>query len=79
VGTLRVDCLAFLPSELTDSNWALVLDVCPKCEHVVAEHTYTFELVEEFQEFTMTCDLCGVGEDEASVLPVNPKKASRLY
>ena len=53
--------------------------MCPKCEHVVAEHTYTFELVEEFQEFTMTCDLCGVGEDEASVLPVNPKKASRLY
>ncbi|XP_031551034.1 protein Churchill-like [Actinia tenebrosa] len=37
--------------------------VCTICGHVIAEHTYTFSVDEEYQAYTMTCLLCGRGSD----------------
>jgi hypothetical protein len=45
----------------------------------VAEHSYTFEVAGGYQEFSMSCDLCGLGEDSSSVMPHDPRKAQQLF
>ena len=39
---------------------------------------YKFWLEEGRQEYKMECLLCGIGEDSASVMPHDPRKASSL-
>ena len=48
--------------------------VCTACGHVIAEHQYTFCVDGEYQEYSMTCLLCGRGADSISVLPNDPRK-----
>ncbi|XP_070179586.1 protein Churchill-like isoform X2 [Littorina saxatilis] len=47
--------------------------VCLHCEHIVANHEYSFKVVEEFQEYEMSCLLCGNGEDSRSIMPCDPR------
>ena len=47
---------------------------CGSCGHVVAEHQYTFWVDGEYQEYSMTCILCGRGADSISVMPDDPRK-----
>ncbi|KJE95266.1 hypothetical protein CAOG_05736 [Capsaspora owczarzaki ATCC 30864] len=53
--------------------------VCKQCNHVIAEHNYTFEIEDGYQEYTMECQLCGTADDTASVLPDDPRKAQTLF
>ncbi|KAJ7371076.1 Protein Churchill [Desmophyllum pertusum] len=46
--------------------------VCPTCDHLVAEHEYTFRVEGKYQEYMMTCLLCGRAADSVSILPDNP-------
>ncbi|XP_072040985.1 protein Churchill-like [Amphiura filiformis] len=48
--------------------------VCSECGHIIAEHQYTFCVDGEYQEYSMTCMLCGRGSDSISVLPNDPRK-----
>eukprot|EP00039_Didymoeca_costata_P001732 m.54655 g.54655 ORF g.54655 m.54655 type:complete len:129 (+) comp10940_c0_seq2:163-549(+) len=48
--------------------------ICGKCDHVIAKHTYTFEVLDNFQEYTMLCRLCGRAADTQSVMPDDPRK-----
>ena len=45
---------------------------CKSCNHLVAKHSYDFRIVQQgqVQEFSMSCALCGKGEDVSSSLPV---------
>ncbi|XP_068683569.1 protein Churchill-like isoform X3 [Montipora foliosa] len=47
-------------------------DVCASCDHVVATHEYTFKVEGCYQEYTMTCLLCGTAADSVSILPNDP-------
>ncbi|KAF0023659.1 hypothetical protein F2P81_024289 [Scophthalmus maximus] len=53
--------------------------VCKNCDHVVARHEYTFSVVDEYQEYTMLCMLCGKAEDSISVLPDDPRQSAPLF
>ncbi|KAJ3083421.1 Protein Churchill [Quaeritorhiza haematococci] len=37
-------------------------------------HEYTFQVSGRYQEYTMSCNLCGNGEDTISILPFDPRK-----
>uniref|UniRef100_A0A3Q2Q1Z3 Protein Churchill n=1 Tax=Fundulus heteroclitus TaxID=8078 RepID=A0A3Q2Q1Z3_FUNHE len=54
-------------------------NVCKNCDHVVARHEYTFSVVDEYQEYTMLCMLCGKAEDSISVLPDDPRQSAPLF
>ncbi|KAK3714399.1 hypothetical protein QZH41_020647 [Actinostola sp. cb2023] len=41
--------------------------VCTICGHVIAEHTYTFRVDDDYQEYSMTCLLCGKGSDHKQI------------
>ncbi|KAH9498251.1 Protein Churchill [Bulinus truncatus] len=47
--------------------------VCGSCTHVIAEHEHTFRVEEEFQIYEMSCMLCGSGDDQRSIMPVDPR------
>ncbi|XP_064600124.1 protein Churchill-like [Liolophura sinensis] len=47
--------------------------VCLCCGHIIGQHEYTFKVEGEFQVYQMECILCGNGEDERSILPVDPR------
>ncbi|XP_025105280.1 protein Churchill-like [Pomacea canaliculata] len=47
--------------------------VCSQCNHVVANHEYTFKVEGEYQEYEMSCMLCGNGEDSRSIMPYDPR------
>eukprot|EP00042_Codosiga_hollandica_P017466 m.48191 g.48191 ORF g.48191 m.48191 type:complete len:111 (+) comp47686_c0_seq5:274-606(+) len=47
---------------------------CQNCNHKVATHKYTFYVRDSFQEFSMTCILCGRGAHSASVMPNDPRQ-----
>eukprot|EP00049_Salpingoeca_infusionum_P010971 m.189566 g.189566 ORF g.189566 m.189566 type:complete len:119 (-) comp14796_c0_seq1:1343-1699(-) len=49
---------------------------CKKCGHKIGEHTHTFGVDEdgEYQEYTMTCILCGRGADTHSVAVFDPRE-----
>ncbi|KAM9420722.1 protein Churchill isoform 1-T1 [Salvelinus alpinus] len=53
--------------------------VCKNCDHVVARHEYTFSVVDDYQEYTMLCMLCGKAEDSISVLPDDPRQTAPLF
>lgn len=53
--------------------------VCKNCDHVIARHEYTFSVVDEYQEYTMLCLLCGKAEDSISVLPDDPRQSAPLF
>ncbi|XP_019642696.1 PREDICTED: protein Churchill-like [Branchiostoma belcheri] len=53
--------------------------LCQNCDHVIAEHEYRFCVEEGYQEYQMTCLLCGSGEDSISVLPDDPRKEMDLF
>ena len=36
---------------------------CNSCSHVIAEHEYTFSVMDFEQDYSMNCLLCGTGED----------------
>lgn len=48
---------------------------CPSCNHIVAEHFYEFKLLKQnrstVQEFTMSCSLCGKGQDTCLAVPLS--------
>lgn len=52
---------------------------CLLCGHKIATHEYTFSVGDEFQEYSMNCMLCGYGEDSASFMPDDPRKAAQLF
>ena len=52
---------------------------CSECSHLIGEHEYKFEVVEQYQEFEMTCMLCGTASDSRSVMPEDPRKAALIF
>nr|XP_042708534.1 protein Churchill [Chrysemys picta bellii] len=56
-----------------------VPDVCKNCHHMIARHEYTFSVVDDYQEYTMLCLLCGRAEDSISILPDDPRQAAPLF
>ncbi|XP_078007658.1 protein Churchill isoform X1 [Phascolarctos cinereus] len=53
--------------------------VCKNCHHIVARHEYTFSVMDDYQEYTMLCLLCGKAEDSISVLPDDPRQMAPLF
>uniref|UniRef100_A0A803K218 Protein Churchill n=1 Tax=Xenopus tropicalis TaxID=8364 RepID=A0A803K218_XENTR len=53
--------------------------MCKNCHHVIAKHEYTFSVVDDYQEYTMLCMLCGRAEDSVSVLPDDPRQMAPLF
>ncbi|XP_041070839.1 protein Churchill isoform X1 [Carcharodon carcharias] len=53
--------------------------VCQNCHHIIAQHEYTFTVVDDYQEYTMLCMLCGKAEDSISVLPDDPRQMAPLF
>ncbi|XP_012859113.1 protein Churchill [Echinops telfairi] len=53
--------------------------LCRNCHHLVARHEYTFSIMDEFQEYTMLCLLCGKAEDTVSILPDDPRQMTLLF
>ncbi|XP_064622816.1 protein Churchill-like [Lineus longissimus] len=47
--------------------------VCSSCQHVIANHDFTFDIDEEYQNYSMMCLLCGRGEDSRSIMPVDKR------
>ncbi|XP_053922665.1 protein Churchill isoform X1 [Cuculus canorus] len=54
-------------------------DLCKNCHHLIARHEYTFSVVDDYQEYTMLCLLCGRAEDSISVLPDDPRQMTPLF
>ncbi|XP_074655955.1 protein Churchill-like [Tubulanus polymorphus] len=52
---------------------------CADCNHVIANHEYTFEVDDDFQHYTMMCELCGCAEDQRSILPYDPRAQQELF
>jgi hypothetical protein len=48
--------------------------ICKNCNHVVANHMCTFRVEDEFQEYEMSCLLCGNAEDSRSIMPCDPRQ-----
>uniref|UniRef100_A0A671Q232 Protein Churchill n=1 Tax=Sinocyclocheilus anshuiensis TaxID=1608454 RepID=A0A671Q232_9TELE len=61
------------------SNACFSSDMCKNCDHVIARHEYTFTVVDDYQEYTMLCMLCGKAEDSISVLPDDPRQTAPLF
>ncbi|XP_078262434.1 protein Churchill [Rhinoraja longicauda] len=53
--------------------------ICQNCNHLIARHEYTFTVVDDYQEYTMLCMLCGKAEDSISVLPDDPRQMAPLF
>ncbi|KAM6309142.1 protein Churchill [Aegotheles albertisi] len=53
--------------------------LCKNCHHLIAHHEYTFSVVDDYQEYTMLCLLCGRGDDSISVLPDDPRQTTPLF
>ncbi|XP_025047795.1 protein Churchill [Alligator sinensis] len=53
--------------------------MCENCHHVIARHEYTFSVVDDYQEYTMLCLLCGRAEDSISILPDDPRQMAPLF
>ncbi|CAH3160870.1 unnamed protein product [Pocillopora meandrina] len=53
--------------------------ICPSCEHLVAEHEYTFRVEGKYQEYMMTCLLCGTAADSISILPESPTENTSTF
>lgn len=53
--------------------------VCKKCGHEVAEHSYSFAIEDDEQEYIMSCLLCGNGGDSVSISPDDPRRARGVF
>ena len=53
--------------------------LCKNCHHLIARHEYTFSVVDDYQEYTMLCLLCGRAEDSVSILPDDPRQMTPLF
>ncbi|XP_010562677.1 PREDICTED: protein farnesyltransferase subunit beta-like [Haliaeetus leucocephalus] len=53
--------------------------LCKNCHHLIARHEYTFSVVDDYQEYTMLCLLCGRAEDSISILPDDPRQMTPLF
>ncbi|NXK83920.1 CHUR protein, partial [Amazona guildingii] len=53
--------------------------LCRHCHHLIARHEYTFSVVDDYQEYTMLCLLCGRAEDSISILPDDPRQMTPLF
>ncbi|CAH3182604.1 unnamed protein product [Porites lobata] len=53
--------------------------VCPSCDHIVASHEYTFRVEGQYQEYMMTCLLCGTAADSVSILPEDSNRTNHLF
>lgn len=53
--------------------------VCPGCDHLVAEHEYTFRVEGNYQEYMMSCLLCGTAADSISILPGSPTENTSTF
>ncbi|XP_059353953.1 protein Churchill-like [Carassius carassius] len=62
-----------------DEELVTYLHMCKNCDHVIARHEYTFTVVDDYQEYTMLCMLCGKAEDSISVLPDDPRQTAPLF
>jgi len=51
--------------------------VCSACSHIICEHTWNFRIDGEYQEYEMSCLLCGCGESSHSIAPHDPKKINQ--
>lgn len=51
---------------------------CKACGHLVASHMFRFRVEGDFQEYEMSCLLCGSSEDSRSVLPYDPRQQPLL-
>jgi len=53
--------------------------ICRICRHVVASHSCTFKIEDSYQEYEMSCLLCGSSEDSRSILPCDPRHQSQFF
>lgn len=53
--------------------------VCGTCSHVIARHVHTFWLEDDYQQYEMSCLLCGEAEDSRSCLPHDPRLEAALF
>jgi len=53
--------------------------VCKTCSHVIASHSYTFKVEDEYQEYEMSCLLCGNAEDSRSILPCDSRQQPMYF
>ncbi|XP_023373391.1 protein Churchill [Otolemur garnettii] len=74
---VAVCAFLFPPWRLTSA--VMSSDLCKNCHHVIARHEYTFSIMDEFQEYTMLCLLCGKAEDSISILPDDPRQMTLLF
>jgi hypothetical protein len=49
----------------------LFTHICVECNHIICEHSWEFEVVDKFQEYTMNCLLCGSGESQHAIDPTD--------
>lgn len=47
---------------------------CNICYHEIGKHYYKFSVDEKYQNYTMECILCGVGEYSTTILPYDSSK-----
>ncbi|KAI8811629.1 churchill-like protein [Cladochytrium replicatum] len=59
-----------------ENDETVVFDHICECLHVVARHRHTFRLIKngKYQEYEMSCLLCGYGRAEVSVIPRDPRQ-----
>ncbi|XP_072167904.1 protein Churchill-like isoform X2 [Diadema setosum] len=53
--------------------------VCTYCSHVIAEHEHIFIIDGDYQEYSMNCMLCGIGNDLVCIQPVDPRKELGIF
>jgi len=62
-------------TELTES--VTYTHVCAECEHVIAQHNWEFEIVDENQEYSMDCELCGYAQSTHAIDPTDSAEMNK--
>uniref|UniRef100_T1JJU4 Protein Churchill n=1 Tax=Strigamia maritima TaxID=126957 RepID=T1JJU4_STRMM len=52
---------------------------CSNCDHLIANHEYSFKVNGGYQEYEMECLLCGRAEDSISIMPDDPRLQNDTY
>lgn len=47
--------------------------ICSGCNHQIANHEHLFWIEGDYQIYEMQCLLCGHGEDQRSIMPLDPR------
>ncbi|XP_050705270.1 protein Churchill-like [Eriocheir sinensis] len=76
--TLKVANKTVGPSEANEEVTEFE-HVCGECQHVVARHLHVFWVEDGYQNYTMSCMLCGGAEDTRSCLPDDPRFEAALF